>query len=48
LAAISLNILALIQHEDHLQGLDAPSPALIKHLDLAKKVLEGRGSAMTN
>jgi hypothetical protein len=35
-----------IEHEGRVQGLDAPSLALIKRLDLALKILEGEESAV--
>ncbi|KAF8628940.1 hypothetical protein AX17_005883 [Amanita inopinata Kibby_2008] len=35
-----------IEHKDHVQGLDAPSLALIKRLDLAMKIVEGEESAV--
>jgi hypothetical protein len=35
-----------IQHEDHVQGLDPSSLALIKHLNLAMKVMDGEESAV--
>jgi hypothetical protein len=35
-----------IEHEDRVQGLDAPSLSLIKRLDLAMKILEGEESAV--
>ncbi|KAF8628618.1 hypothetical protein AX17_005953 [Amanita inopinata Kibby_2008] len=35
-----------VEHEDRVQGLDTPSLALIKRLDLAMKILEGEESAV--
>jgi hypothetical protein len=35
-----------IEHEDRVQGLDAPSLALIKRLDLAMKIWEGEESGV--
>jgi hypothetical protein len=35
-----------VQYEDRVQGLDAPSLALIKRLDLAMKVMEGEETAV--
>jgi hypothetical protein len=35
-----------VQHEDRVHGLDAPSLALIKRLDLAMKVMEGEETAV--
>ena len=36
------------QHEDRVQGLDAPSLALVKRLYLAMKVIEGEQSAVND
>jgi hypothetical protein len=35
-----------VEHEDRVQGLDAPSLALIKRLDLAMKILDSEESAV--
>jgi len=40
--------LGFIEHEDRVLGLDAPSLALIKRLDLAMKILEGEESAVVD
>jgi hypothetical protein len=34
-------LVGFIEHEDRVEGLDAPSLTLIKRLDLAMKILDG-------
>jgi hypothetical protein len=37
-----------IEHKDRVQGLDAPSLSLIKHLDLTMPIMEGEESAVVD